>query len=302
MYKKIILRQEFDDIRFDKWFKNNIIDIPQSLIEKIIKKKKIKINKKKAKSSYRLKRGDLIELYDLDNLKDAIKKRKYSYIPIKKDIKNINSLIVDKNDNFLVIDKPQDIPVQSGTKSSKNIIDILKNTNIENKNIHIVHRLDKETTGVMIFAKNKKYAQLLTSLFRIKKIHKTYLAIVHGEFPEKIKTINDNLIYYEKNKKIEQRAITNLKILKKSNNYSFLELNPITGRKHQLRKHLFNLGFPIYGDKKYNYNLKTNIKKKTNLLLHAYKLKFIIDGKKYTYKVKLSNHFQKFLDEKFRNP
>ena len=79
------------------------------------------------------------------------------------------------------------IPVQSGTKSFKNIIDILKNTKyFKDARPFIVHRLDKETSGVLIVAKNREYAQLFTSLFRIRKIHKTYLAITYGEVPENI--------------------------------------------------------------------------------------------------------------------
>ena len=93
----------------------------------------------------------------------------------------------------------------------------------------------------MIIAKNRKYAQLFTSLFRIRKIHKTYLAIVYGKVDKSVKVMKDELIYYEKNKKISQKAVSNIKIIKSNEGYSYLELNPITGRKHQLRKQLLNI-------------------------------------------------------------
>ena len=81
--------------------------------------------------------------------------------------------ILENNDNFVVINKPAEDPTRSGTKSFKNIVDILKTQNIfENTKPYVVHRLDKETSGVMIVAKNREYAQLFTSLFRIRKIHK----------------------------------------------------------------------------------------------------------------------------------
>ena len=86
-------------------------------------------------------------------------------------------ILLENNENFIVINKPAGIPVQSGTKSFKNIIDIFKNSkHFENSKPFIVHRLDKETSGVLIIAKNRKYAQLFTSLFRIRKIHKTYIS------------------------------------------------------------------------------------------------------------------------------
>ena len=100
-----------------------------------------------------------------------------------------------------MLNKPIGIPVQSGTKSFKNMIDILKKTKyFENSKPFIVHRLDKETSGVLIIAKNREYAQLFTSLFRIRKIHKTYLAITYGKVNNSIKTMKDNLIYYENKK------------------------------------------------------------------------------------------------------
>ena len=133
--------------------------------------------------------------------------------------------------------------MQAGTKSFKNLTDIIKNTKyFENSKPYIVHRIDKETSGILIIAKNRKFAQLFTSLFRIRKIHKTYLALVYGKVNNSIKTMIDELVYYENNKKIFQKAISNLKIIKSNEEYSFIELNPITGRKHQLRKQLLSPG------------------------------------------------------------
>ena len=146
----------------------------------------------------------------------------------------------------------------------------------------------------MIIAKNRKYAQLFTSLFRIRKIHKTYLAIVYGKVNKSIKVLKDNLIYHEKNKKIFQNALSNIKIIKSNEGYSYLELNPITGRKHQLRKQLLNIGSPIVGDDKYFLNNRKRIKIK-NLMLHAYKIKFMINNIQYNFKANYNNIFEEFL-------
>ena len=299
MPKSFTVDDDYNDSRLDKWFKNKVINLPHSLIEKIIRKNKIKVNKKKTKSSYRLQTGDLIEIYDISKFKPVDKKEKIKYLPKKKEIGTYDDYVIEDNENFIVINKPTGIPVQSGTKSFKNIIDILKNTRyFENSKPFIVHRLDKETSGVLIIAKNRKHAQLFTSLFRIRKIHKTYLAIVFGKVERSKKVMKDDLIYYENNKKIVQKAISNLKIIKSNDGYSYLELNPITGRKHQLRKQLLNIGCPIIGDDKYFLNDRKRIKIK-NLMLHAYKIKFMINNIKYNFKAQYNNLFEEFLKKNF---
>ena len=295
MPKSYTVDDDYNDSRLDKWFKNEIINLPHSLLEKILRQNKIKVNRKKTKSSYRLQTGDLIEIYDIAKFKPGDKKQKIKYLPKKKEIGLYDDYVIENNENFIVINKPTGIPVQSGTKSFKNIIDILKNSKyFENSKPFIVHRLDKETSGVLIIAKNRKFAQLFTSLFRIRKIHKTYLAIVYGKVDKSIKVMRDNLIYYENNKKIFQKAVSNLKIIKSNEDYSYLELNPITGRKHQLRRQLLKIGCPIIGDDKYFLNDRKRIKIK-NLMLHAYKIKFMINNIQYNFKAEYNNIFEDFL-------
>jgi 23S rRNA pseudouridine955/2504/2580 synthase len=295
MPKSFTVDEDYNDSRLDKWFKDKIINLPHSLIEKIIRQNKIKVNKKKTKSSYRLRFDDVIEIYDISKFKPTEKLKKIKYLPKKREIGEYDDYIIEDNENFIIINKPTGIPVQSGTKSFKNIIDILKNTKyFENSKPFIVHRLDKETSGILIIAKNRKFAQLFTSLFRIRKIHKTYLALVYGKVNNSIKTMNDDLVYYENNKKITQKAISNLRVIKSNEGYSYLELNPITGRKHQLRRQLLNIGSPIVGDDKYFLNDRKRIKIK-NLLLHAYKIKFMINNVQYNFKAKYNNIFENFL-------
>ena len=299
MPKSYTVDDDYNESRLDKWFKNEIINLPHSLLEKILRQNKVKVNKKKTKSSYRLQTGDLIEIYDISRFKPVDKKEKIKYLPKQNEIGSYDDYVIEDNENFIVINKPNGIPVQSGTKSFRNIIDTLKNTRyFKNSKPFIVHRLDKDTSGVFIIAKNRKYAQLFTSLFRIRKIHKTYLAIVYGKVEKSLKLMKDDLIYYENNKKIVQKAISNLKIIKSNDGYSYLELNPITGRKHQLRQQLLKIGSPIIGDDKYFLNDRKRIKIK-NLMLHAYKIKFMINNIQYNFKAKYNNLFEDFLKKNF---
>ena len=299
MPKSYTVVDDYHDLRLDRWFKQIVINLPHSLIEKIIRQNKIKVNKKKTKSSYRVQSGDLIEVYDFLKFKPINKEKKIKYIPKNKELGKYDDYVIENNENFIVLNKPSGIPVQSGTKSFKNITDIIKNTKyFENTKPFIVHRIDKDTSGIFIIAKNRKFAQLFTSLFRIRKIHKTYLALVYGKVNNSIKSMRDELSYYEGNKKISQKAISNLKILKSNEGYSFVELNPITGRKHQLRKQLLKIGNPIIGDGKYFLNDRKRIKTK-NLMLHAYKIKFMINNIQYNFKAKYNKHFENFLNKNF---
>ena len=295
MPKTFTVSHDFNDSRFDKWFKLNVLDIPQSLIQKIIRQNKVKVNRKKTKTSYRVQEGDTIVVYDISKIKP---KKKIRFNPTKEIIKSNENLIIENNENFIVINKPAGIPVQSGTKSFRNIIDVIKDTKyFENSKPFIVHRIDKDTSGILIVAKNREFAQLFTSLFRIRKIHKSYLALTYGQIKIS-KTLIDDLTIFDKGKKIIQKAISHLKIIKSNKLYSYVELKPITGRKHQLRKQLLNLGYPIIGDKKYFISNNKNPKIK-NLMLHSYKVKFMIKNIRYNFKANYSENFGKFLSKNF---
>ncbi len=283
-------------MRLDKWIKNNIGQYPQSLLEKSLRKGKIKLNKKKTNSSYKLKIGDEVNFYNFNykfKQKDKIK-----YIPSKKNINENENTIIDSNDDFIVINKKSGVSVQGGTKSKKNLIDIFSNSALfKDTKPYSVHRLDKHTSGVMIIAKNYNSAKLLTTLFRLRKIHKTYLAICHGVFKNKKGEIRGNLVKYENEKKISELAITNYNVISSNNFFSFLELKPITGRKHQLRKQLSFMGNPIVGDDKYNI-IKSKNKDDKKLMLHAYKIKFLINNKKFNFKAELPSYFNNYLNKK----
>jgi len=160
--------------------------------------------------------------------------------------------------------------------------------------------LDKDTSGVFIMAKNRETAQLLTSLFRLRKIHKSYLGICHGQIDENKGTLDNDIARYENKKQIIEKAKTMFAVIDKNNTSTLLKMKPITGRKHQLRKHLFMIGHSIIGDKKYNSKVDTKSINK-NLMLHSYEIKFMIKEKKYTFRASLPDYFKKMLKTKRLN-
>ena len=297
MNKIFIVDSTCNNMRVDRWLRNKIGKIPQGLIEKTLRLGKIKINKKKVKSSFKIKTNDKVEIFNF-NFKERIDQKKIKFNPSNQVIKSNENLIIDNNNDFIVLNKSSGISVQGGTKSKKNLIDIFSRSKIfEGIKPYSVHRLDKETSGVFIMAKNRETAQLLTSLFRLRKVHKTYLAICSGELEKNTGEWNDDLIRYDNGKKITEKAKTTFRVLDKNSNATLVEMKPITGRKHQLRKQLFNIGHSIFGDKKYK-SLSSSKGTNKNLMLHSHQIRFMINKKKYTYKALIPDYFKKLLKAK----
>jgi 23S rRNA pseudouridine955/2504/2580 synthase len=297
MKKSYTVDSTCNDMRIDRWVRLKIGKIPQGLIEKYLRSGKIKINKKKIKSSTKVKKNDIVIFFNLD-FKETIVQKKIKFEPSKEIIKSNEDQIIDNNENFIVLNKSSGISVQGGTKSKKNLVDIFAKSEIfQGTKPYSVHRLDKDTSGVFIMAKTRESAQLLTSLFRLRKVHKTYLAICHGELNTDAGEWNDDLIRYDGDKKIIEKAKTIFKVLDKNSEASLVELKPITGRKHQLRKQLYALGQPIFGDIKYKLSNSSRGLNK-NLMLHSYQIKFIIDDIKHTYTALLPDYFRKLLKTK----
>ena len=300
MIKSYIVDSTYNNMRLDRWLRNKIGNIPQSLIEKFLRSGKIKINKKKVKSSFKVKTNDKIDIFNL-NFKESITQNKKKFEPSNRIIKSNEDLIIDDNENFIVLNKSAGISVQGGTKSKKNLVDIFAKSKIfQDTKPYSVHRLDKDTSGVFIMAKNRETAQLLTSLFRLRKVHKTYLAVCNGELENDYGEWSDELIRYDNGKKIIEKAKTIFKVIDKNSHSSLVEMKPITGRKHQLRKQLFNIGHSIFGDKKYRSSISTKGLNK-ELMLNSYEIRFMIDKKKYTYKALLPDYFKKLLKVKRLN-
>ena len=300
MKKTISVDKTYNDMRIDRLLRNHLGKIPQGLIEKNLRIGNIKLNKKKVKSFIKVKQGDKIDIFNFNYEKKIIQK-KIKYKPSNEIIKENENLIIENNDDFIVLNKSSGISVQGGTKSKKNLVDIFAKSKIfENSKPYSVHRLDKDTSGVFIMAKNRETAQLLTSLFRLRKIHKTYLGICHGEIDKFKGTLNIDLLRYENKKKIIEKAETMFKVLDKNNTSTLIKMKPVTGRKHQLRKHFFMIGHSFLGDKK--YNSQADIKSiNKNLMLHSYEIKFMFKEKKYTFRASLPDYFKKMLKTKRLN-
>ena len=284
---KILITEQFDDVRIDNFLEKEFF-LPKNLIYKDLRKGRIKVNKKKKIYSYRLKTNDEITVYNEYELelkdKQEIDNR---YIQRFKDS------IIFEDEKFIIINKWPGISSQSGTGVDVSIDDIASHIKINGKKLHLVHRLDKDTSGLLIMALDIKTSRFFLDLFTNHRIKKTYYAIVQSEKFIANGTINSPI--FDKDQKLE--AETEYCVLESiSENMHFMQLNPKTGRKHQLRIHCKENGFPILGDKKY-YIKDLKVKKnEKRLFLHAGIIEFInYDNKTVKFKDNLPKHFQKYI-------
>ena len=270
---QILITQDFVGLRLDKFLCKKF-DISFGLAQKIIREKKVKVNEERVAADYRMEEQDQVDVFfNLENrTHHAPKKAEIS----KEKMKKFSSYIIFEDENMVAIDKPSGLATQGGSG-----IDISVDDFVMSKKWQLVHRLDKDTSGILLLAKNSKTAELLTQAFKNKTVEKTYLALLHGDVKKSEGIINIPLRkkISGKNEKVSpdfdegKEAITKFKITRRFESYCVAELSPLTGRTHQLRVHCKELGHPIINDVKYGGMkvLHKDICKR--LCLHAYRIK-----------------------------
>lgn len=293
MQKKYKIYSFDDGLKITKWFKKSGIKIPFALFQKLLRKGAIKVNGKKIKPDYEIKTNDIIELPALQEA-DTKKKREIRTSPDDAQRLIIDNIIY-QDDEIIAINKPQGLPTQGGSKVNLSVdalLDYLKeNTNSERP--RLIHRLDKDTSGVLLLAKNAASASKFAQSFKHKDFEKYYIALVIGEPRYDKGVIDAPLLEKAITGTSEKTAVdfengkpahTEYKVLKKSGEVSLLQLKIISGRKHQIRVHLAHIGCPVVGDGKYGGRVAFVHNYPESLHLHAYQIAHhaINSGKKIT--------------------
>jgi 23S rRNA pseudouridine955/2504/2580 synthase len=270
----IDVTSELSSMRLDRLLKLEC-KITHSAICSFLRYGDILINGEVSNIAYRVKIGDRVSISSIVGTSDKVMKtdeypRSY--------LERIKQMVIHENDDIIVINKTFGVAVQGGSGVDKSLDKALNQ--IYERQIYVVHRLDADTSGVMIFAKNRQSAQELSSYFRDHAIEKYYISINAG--------VLDRLSGMTKT----EDMVTNFNVIESKNNISCILFNPITGKKHQIRKHSLEMKCPIIGDDKYGYDKTKEISKKLHLC--AFCIKIPKHGV-FTLKI-LPNHILKTLD------
>lgn len=267
--------------RIDNFLAGYLKDIPKSRLYQMLRKGEVRVNSARIKQDHRLKEGDKIRIPPvfLGQSKDDVQ------IPDRL-IKILTDNILYENNFILVLNKPAGISVHGGTRQQFGIIEAMRKFRPETENLDLVHRLDKDTSGCLLIAKNHRALRSLHDQLKNGKIEKNYIALLKQKIKRKFLEVN---IPLEKNKlvgkermvqakKDGKQAVTKFLIEKHFKNSSLAKIRLVTGRTHQIRVHAAQLGHPVAGDRKYgdrNFNNEIRRAGLKRLFLHADSLKFI---------------------------
>jgi 23S rRNA pseudouridine955/2504/2580 synthase len=272
--------------RLDNFLRRHLKGVPKTHVYRIIRSGEVRVNKGRASADQRVAAGDLVRLPPV-RVSAQVQAKADAPAPARE------FPIVLEDESMLAIDKPAGVAVHGGSGVSFGVIEQLRRARPASANLELVHRLDRETSGVLLVAKKRSALKNLQDQFRDRETGKTYLALVLGLWPANKKEIDAPLFKYtvdtgvgegERRVKVVgkddhngMRSITLVRVARTVGPYTLLEVTIKTGRTHQIRVHLASQGHPIAGDDKYGDFEQNKLLQKMGLkrmFLHAWQLKF----------------------------
>lgn len=267
--------------RIDNFLRNQLKGVPKSMIYRIVRKGEVRVNKKRIKPEYKLQPGDEVRIPPV-----RIAERDEAPVSAKLDkVAALNDCIIFEDDYLLVLNKPSGTAVHGGSGLSFGVIEGLRALRPEARFLELVHRLDRETSGVLLVAKKRSALRALHEQLRMKGMQKDYLALVRGEWQSHCKVVQAPLLknILQSGERIVRvnaegkPSETRFKVEERFENATLVKASPVTGRTHQIRVHTLHAGHPIafddrYGDREFDSELKgTGLDR---LFLHAAALRF----------------------------
>lgn len=298
----ITVAADDDGIRLDRWFKRHHKEVPFTLIAKAIRKGQIKLNNRKADIATKIHVGDVLT-FRLPTVNDDLSvQAKYTHPINMHTVKTLRENIIFQNEKMVVLNKPAGLATQGGSGIKESVDAMSKH--IIDAELKLVHRLDKETSGLLLMATSSQAASQLSLLFKQRQLGKKYLALVKGcprPFSGKIDlplSKHSNAKGWEQMQEDQhgKRAITFYQVLDHAaDSLALIEFTIVTGRTHQIRAHMAAIGHPIIGDDKYGSreNLPSCIS--NNMYLHSWQLSFTFLHDEYHFTAPLPPHFQQAL-------
>ena len=296
--------------RLDNFLFKILKGIPKSRIYRGLRKGEFRVNGGRVKATHRIALGDSIRIPPLSTNAKTNTKAPQAFKVRNK----LLDRVVFENSEILVIDKPSGLAVHGGSGLSFGLIEGLRQIRENKEFLELAHRLDRETSGLLLLAKTSKTLRYLHSLFRESKVTKKYLALVNGRWPKASKRVeapikkNIDLSGERRSviSKLGKSAITDFRVISRHANATLVEATPITGRTHQIRVHAQHVGNPIVGDEKYGCEeefFDLEHKQCLRLFLHAYHISFTMsDGKHLEFNSDLDDSLNKLLGFYFEEP
>ncbi|CAM4123330.1 23S rRNA pseudouridine(955/2504/2580) synthase RluC [Vibrio neonatus] len=269
--------------RIDNFLRNQLKAIPKSMVYRIIRKGEVRVNKKRIKAEYKLQAGDVVRIPPVTL--PATEETPALSTKLNK-VSELEHRILYEDDHLLILNKPSGTAVHGGSGLKFGAIEALRALRPDARFLELVHRIDRDTSGILLVAKKRSALRHLQAQFREKTVQKYYFALVMGEWKNSIRKVTAPLLKNEVNSIVRvnpngKLSETRFKVIEKLNNSTLIQASPITGRTHQIRVHVQYTGHPIawddrYGDRRFDaFTAKVGLDR---LFLHAANIKFTHPG------------------------
>ncbi len=270
--------------RIDNFLRARLKSIPKSVVYRILRKGEVRVNKKRVKAEYKIAAGDVVRIPPVTISESATKTETVSAKLNK--VAELEDCILYEDDHLLVLNKPSGTAVHGGSGLKFGAIEGLRALRPQARFLELVHRIDRDTSGILLVAKKRSALRHLQAQFREKTVHKYYFALVMGKWKKSCHKINAPLLKNEVNSIVRvnpngKASETRFKIIEEFSEATLIQASPITGRTHQIRVHTQYAGHPIawddrYGDPRFDaYTGKFGLNR---LFLHAAHIRFTHPG------------------------
>jgi|TARA_R100000687_G_scaffold39145_1_gene31893 23S rRNA pseudouridine955/2504/2580 synthase len=278
----VVVDEDNHGQRVDNYLMAQIRDVPRSIIYRIIRKGEVRVNKGRVKPDTRLNTGDEVRIPPVTR-----KEKPAQVVPGSRVQGVMQDAVVFENDQMLVVNKPSGIAVHGGSGLDFGLIEVLRAARPEARFLELVHRLDRDTSGLVMVAKKRSALRYLQDELRHKRIRKHYHALVAGDWPGAVRKVSEPLLRFElgsgeRRVRVDEAgkdSLTRFRVLDSFSGYTLVEASPVTGRTHQIRVHSAWAGHPIAGDDKYMDDVSLRAFRSAGgqrLMLHARALDFTL--------------------------